>query len=218
MCDHAGDMQEAQQRAQRGRGRLRGPAGLLGAARHHERGYARLAESTDVECEAVGRDVAAQKRADRVDVATSGGLAQTPFDGEVVPVARQGFVERPRGNRRRRDWDRVLIAQVRQQRVQRLARQMLLVAGLLPGLQERLRLCRQIGDAEVFRMQPTAGMRHQIQLRLQGAWCVALPRKLGRKAHRERLEHAGDANTRRISHESLLSLVVREESLSVSAR
>ena len=72
---------------------------------------------------------------------------------------------------------------------------MLLVASLLPGLQERLRLCRQIGDVEVLRVQPTADMGHQIQLRLQGARRVALPPKLGRKAHRERLEHAGDANT-----------------------
>ena len=188
-------MEKAQQRAQRGRGPLRGPTGLLGAARHHERGHARLAELIDVQCEAVGRDVAAQKRADRVDVATSGGLAQTPFDGEVAQVARQGFVQRPRGDGGRRDWDRALITQVRQQRAQCLVRQMLLVASFLPGLQERLRLCRQIGDVEVFRVQPAADMSHQIQLRLQGAWCVALPRKLGRKAHRERLEQAGDANT-----------------------
>ena len=194
MCGHAGDMKEAQQRALRGRGRLRSPAGLLGATRHHERGYARLAELIDVQGEAVDRNVAAQKRADRVDVATSGGLTQPPFDGEVVPVARQGFFQRSHGNTRRRDWDRALITQVRQQRAQRFARQMLLVASLLPGLQERLRLCRQIGDVEVFRVQPTADMRHQIQLRLQGAWCVALTCELGRKARGERLEGAGYTN------------------------
>ena len=184
-------MEEVQQRAQGGCRQLRGPAGLLGAARHHERGHVGLAESLD---HAVGRDTAVQKRPDRINVTAGGGFAQPPFHGQVASVAGQGFLDGPGGKRRRRERGRALIPEVRQQRTQRSVRQMMLVTGVLSGLQKLLRPPWQIGDVKVSCMQPTADMRHQMQLRLQRTWRVALPCKLGREPRRARLERTDDAD------------------------
>ena len=71
---------------------------------------------------------------------------------------------------------------------------MTLVTGVQSGLQKLLRPPWQIADVKVPCVQPTADMRHQMQLRLQGTWRVALPRKLGRESRRERLERADDAD------------------------
>ena len=132
-------MEEVQQGAQGGCRQLRGPAGLLGAARHHERRHVSLAESLEVQCHAVDGNTAVQKWADRIDVTAGGRLTQPPFHGQVAPVAGQGLLNRPGGKRCRREGGRALLPEVRQQRTQRLARQMTLVTGVQSGLQKLLR-------------------------------------------------------------------------------
>ena len=191
--DRPRDMEEVQQRAQGGCGQLRGAAGLLGATHHHEPRHVSLAEPLDVQCRGTDRDTALQKRANRIDVTPGGGFTQPSFPGQVASVAGQGLLNGPGGKRCRRR-GRALVLEVRQQRTQRPVGQMMLITGVESGPQKLLRPPWQVGDVKVCCTQPTADVRYQVQLRLQGPRCVALPRKLGREPRRERLERTNDAD------------------------
>ena len=129
-----------------------------------------------------------------MEVAPDGAFAQASFDDEVLSVARQGLVDRPRRDRWPSWRRRAAILQVHQQRSQRAACPQVPVASIPSGLKEPLRMAGKIGDIEVVRAKPAAHMRHQTQLLSLRTCSVALPCQLVRKARGERLEGAGDAN------------------------
>ncbi len=104
--------------------------------------------------------------------------------------------------RRRRDAE---LAQMAEQRRQRLDRQVVGVALLAAGGQERRhhRRLKPGGRVEPLAAQPAAQVRHQLQLEARRHRRVAEPRQLRDEAVRERCHRAAHSRPRRVLHDRL---------------
>ena len=201
-------MQPAQQRPQRGHRHLRRPLRHARAGRDHERDD--VGRAQPLQTLTARREPRHDERPDEAHVALGGRLADAALGHQVMLEPLQQFLRR-RDRPRLRRGNRAQRSQVTQQRLQRVRRFVVRVAGGTAIRRVLLRRPRrQAAGLHARRSHPPAQVRRQGHLLLRSPGRIPLTFQLSGETRRIRLQRTCDQRLQDLDHDTLSSRVIED--------